>query len=108
MFARTSVWSGSPETLGQRAEHASTKVRSLVESLPGNVGYVFLIDRAGVRALTLTLWESEEAALASDAAAGRSRASTQEATGIELVERGRYHVLASSLQSASQAEGARH
>jgi hypothetical protein len=43
--------------------------------------------------MTLTLWESEEAALTSDHAAEKSRASTVEATGIELLARGRFEVV---------------
>jgi hypothetical protein len=61
-------------------------VKALVESLAGNVGYVFLLDRTQGRGLTLTLWESEQAALASAAAAEQSR-STQQATGIQLRRR---------------------
>lgn len=55
---------------------------------------MFLVDRDAGRALTLTLWDSQEAALASDQAAERSRATTMAATGVELVERGRYEVAA--------------
>ena len=98
MFARTSLWSGSPESLQRWAEHATTKVKALVESAPGNAGYVFLVDPASKRGITLTLWESEQAALATDQTAEQSRASTQLATGIQLVERGRWQVLATSLQ----------
>jgi hypothetical protein len=39
------------------------------------------------------LWESEEAALTSDQAAEKSRASTVAATGIELLARGRFEVV---------------
>ncbi len=39
------------------------------------------------------LWDSEEAALTSDRNAEQSRASTVAATGVELVERGRYEVV---------------
>ena len=45
------------------------------------------------RAFTLTLWDSEVAALASDQAAEKSRESTVEATGVELVQRGRFRVV---------------
>jgi hypothetical protein len=55
---------------------------------------VFLIDRQANQALTVTLWDSEEAALQSDQAAEQSRASTMAATGVELVDRGRYEVVA--------------
>jgi heme-degrading monooxygenase HmoA len=66
----------------------------MVAGLPGNAGAYFFVDREDGRALTLTLWESEDAALASDVTAEKSRASTVAATGVELVDRGRYEVVA--------------
>jgi heme-degrading monooxygenase HmoA len=95
MFARTSSWKGSPEALERWAEQAENVVLPFVRGLDGNLGAFFLVDRAGQKALTLTLWQSEEAAQASDVAADQSRARTIEATGIELLERGRYDVAAS-------------
>jgi hypothetical protein len=94
MVARTSTWKGSPEALERWAEHAVKRVRPFVASLPGNAGAVFLIDRENASALTLTLWESEKAALETDKNAEQSRASTVAATGMELVTRGRYEVVA--------------
>ena len=94
MFARTSRWSGDPAALDKWATHVMTKVEPMVGGLPGNAGAVFLIDRQANQALTLTLWDTEEAALASDQAAEQSRASTMSATGVELVDRGRYQVVA--------------
>jgi heme-degrading monooxygenase HmoA len=94
MHARTSSWSGSSDALESWGEHVSAHVAPFVAGLPGNAGCVFLIDREGRSGLTLTLWESEEAALASDRNAEQSRASTVAATGVELVERGRYEVVA--------------
>ena len=44
--------------------------------------------------MTVTLWDSEEAALVSDQNAEASRAATVAATGVELVARGRYEVVA--------------
>jgi hypothetical protein len=90
MFARTSTWSGSGEALERWVEHVVGQVQPFVAALPGNAGGMFLIDREGGRALTLTLWESEEAALETDRNSERSRQSTVEATGVELLERGRY------------------
>ena len=52
-----------------------------------------LIDRQAGKALTLTPWESEEAAAETDKFADQSRASTVEATGVELVDRGAYEVV---------------
>lgn len=94
MVARTSSWKGTPEALERWAEHAEKQVKPFVGGLPGNLGVVFLIDRESGTGLTLTLWESEEAAAATDTNAEQSRASTVEATGIELVERGRWDVVA--------------
>ncbi|MGE5274713.1 MAG: hypothetical protein ACM3QU_13270 [Verrucomicrobiota bacterium] len=93
MVARTSSWTGSPETLERWAEHAEKQVKPFVATLPGNVGAVFLVDRENGAGLTLTLWESDEAAAETDRNAEQSRASTVAATGIELVERGRWEVV---------------
>jgi heme-degrading monooxygenase HmoA len=94
MVARTSSWTGSPETLERWAEHVEKQVKPFVAALPGNVGAVFLIDRESGTGLTLTLWESDAAAAETDRNAEHSRASTVAATGIELVERGRWQVVA--------------
>jgi hypothetical protein len=94
MLARTSTWAGSPEALDKWAKHVDTVVKGFVAGLPGNAGSVFLVDRQGGTALTLTLWESEEAAAATDKFADQSRASTVKATGVELIGRGAYSVVA--------------
>jgi hypothetical protein len=65
----------------------------MVAGLAGNAGACFFVDLDGGEALTLTFWETEEAALASDQAAERSRESTVAATGVQLVERGRFRVV---------------
>lgn len=92
MFARTSSWTGTPDALDKWTAGVVT-VRPFIAGLEGNAGAFFLIDRAGGRALTLTLWKTEAAALASDAAADQSRARTIAATGVDLVERGEYEVV---------------
>ena len=93
MVARTSTWSGSPEALDKWAEHVTDNVSGFIAGLPGNAGGAFFVDRAGGTALTLTLWESEEAAAETDKFADQSRANTVEATGVELVDRGAYTVV---------------
>jgi hypothetical protein len=93
VVARTSTWSGSPEALDRWEEHVKHHVSGFVAGLPGNTGGAFLIDRAAGTALTLTLWDSEEAAAETDKFADQSRASTVEATGVQLVERGAYAVV---------------
>jgi hypothetical protein len=93
MVARTTTWTGSPEALNKWEEHVKTQVSTFVSGLPGNAGGMFFIDRAAGTALTLTLWESEEEAAETDKSADRSRASTVDATGVELVGRGAYEVV---------------
>ena len=96
MFARTSTWSGSPEELQKWADHAASTVKGFVEGLPGNAGVMFLVDRDSGTALTLTMWDSQDAASATDKFAEQSRASTVAATGTELLGRGSYEVVAHS------------
>lgn len=72
MFARTSTWSGSPEALQKWSENAREKVKGFVEGLPVNAGVMFLVDRESGTALTLTLWDSEGAAEATDQFAEQS------------------------------------
>ena len=92
MYARTSTWTGTPEALERWVEQTTSRVGPMVAGLPGNAGAYFLVDREAGRALTLTLWHNQDAALASDASAEESRARTVAATGVELLARGRYEV----------------
>ena len=94
MVARTSTWAGSAEELDSWCGHVASQVSGFVAGLPGNAGAVFLVDREAGRALTLTLWEDEPAAAETDRFAEQSRASTVAATGVELVARGSYEVVA--------------
>lgn len=96
MQARTSTWTGSPEALDKWAEHVALNVQPMVAGLPGNAGAYFFIDRVNQRALTLTLWATDESARSSDEAADASRARTVQATGVELLERGSYDVVGSA------------
>jgi hypothetical protein len=93
MQARTSSWIGAPEALEKWASHVREKVVPMVAGLPGNAGAYFFIDRDGGGAMKLTLWDSEESARVSDAAAEQSRESTLAATGVELLARGRFEVV---------------
>jgi heme-degrading monooxygenase HmoA len=93
MQARTSSWAGAPEALEKWVSHVREQVVPMVAGLPGNAGAYFFIDRDGGGAMTLTLWDSEESAQVSDAAADQSRESTVAATGVELLARGRFEVV---------------
>lgn len=93
MFARSSTWTGSADALGKWAADADN-VAAMISGLPDVGGAVFLLDREAGSAITLTLWETEQGALASDQTADASRAATAAKTGVELVARGRYEVVA--------------
>ena len=93
MVARTSTWMGSPEALDKWEQHVKDNVSAFVADLPGNAGGAFFIDRNEGTALTLTFWESEEAAAETDKFADQSRESTLKATGVKLIERGSYTVV---------------
>jgi hypothetical protein len=93
MVARTSTWSGSAEALDKWVAHVTGQVKGFVAALPGNAGGAFFVDRDSGTALTLTFWDSEEVAAETDRFADQSRASTVEATGVELVSRGAYTVV---------------
>jgi steroid delta-isomerase-like uncharacterized protein len=96
MYARTTSWTGTPEALEKWARDTMETVAPMVAGLPGNAGAYFFIDREAGQGLTLTLWENEDAARASDATADKSRARTVAATGVELLDRGRYELTAKS------------
>ena len=93
MVARTSTWMGSPEALDKWEQHVKDNVSTFVAGLPGNAGGAFFIDRNEGTALTLTLWENDEAAAETDKFADQSRESTVNATGVKLIERGSYTVV---------------
>ena len=93
MQARTSTWTGSSEAIETWVEHVKQNVKPMVSALPGNAGAFFLVDRPNRRALTLTIWSTDESARSSDATADASRERTVAATGVELVERGSYELV---------------
>jgi steroid delta-isomerase-like uncharacterized protein len=103
MYARTTSWTGTPEALENWARDTMETVAPMVAGLPGNAGAYFFIDREAGQGLTLTLWENEDAAGASDATAEKSRARTVAATGVELLDRGRYELTAKSRRTADKS-----
>lgn len=92
--ARTSLWSGSPDALDAWANAANERVKPMATGMPGNLGAHFFVDRERGKALTLTMWESEEAARATDETADESRRRTMDATGVRLDSADRWDVVA--------------
>jgi len=81
MFARIGWWEGSPEELDRWSLRSRNEVKPAVQAQAGALGAYWLLDRSGGRALTLTLWQSEEAMRASDEAAHRIQRGTIAASG---------------------------
>jgi mannose-6-phosphate isomerase-like protein (cupin superfamily) len=81
-FARIGVWEGSPDDL-ERWRDQCTRVKTGVQSQPGACGAYFLLDRESGRALTLTLWESEEARAASETFRSQSQETTADRSGAQ-------------------------
>lgn len=69
MHARVSTYEGEPD----RLVSAFDSVTGPLEQLDGFSGAYFLVDRAGGRGMSITLWESEEALEASVERANQMR-----------------------------------
>jgi heme-degrading monooxygenase HmoA len=59
MFARVSTYHGKPEAVNRGIQ--TTKDTLDIEQMPGFVRAYLLVDRNTGKAMTITLWESEEA-----------------------------------------------
>jgi heme-degrading monooxygenase HmoA len=95
MHARIGTWAGDGEELERWAERSRRDVVPQVTAVPGSRGVLLLLDREHGRALTITLWEDEEAMAASE----RRRDSLQQGTTAESgarVETTRYEVVDAS------------
>ena len=57
MYARVSTYTGDPDKLVEVFQVATEGLKQL----PGQAGAYFCVDREGRTALTMTLWETEEA-----------------------------------------------
>jgi hypothetical protein len=84
VIARISTWEGSAEQLDGWKTGVLNRVKPMVEKLDGNAGALFLLDRDQGRAYTITLWNDEEAARNSDAAAGGSQVRTKADSGATM------------------------
>jgi hypothetical protein len=84
MFARIGIWLGSNEELDRWITRSRDQVKPSLQSQAGVAGAYWLVDRAGQKALTITLWKSESALRASDAFAARTQATTASVSGAQV------------------------
>jgi heme-degrading monooxygenase HmoA len=105
MFARVSTYQGDPGRIDEGLDNLRENIVPRAQQMDGFKGIYFLHDRESGKALSITLWESEEAMHASEEAANRLREEAAEASGetIESVER--YEVVVFETPSAGAVGG---
>ena len=97
MFARVSTFKGSGDELDDAAVaeyRRITEERALpvAREMGGFRGLLSLVDRSTGNGLAITLWESEQAMLASEDAANKLREEATTETGDEIARVERYEV----------------
>ncbi|XAS66737.1 hypothetical protein V3C33_14805 [Micrococcaceae bacterium Sec5.7] len=95
MFARVSTYKTSPETISDAPTEETLK---RVLEIPGCRGIYFLNGKESDKALSITLWDTEEALTASQQAANSIRADTSKEQKIQILEVEEFEVTASNLQ----------
>jgi heme-degrading monooxygenase HmoA len=99
VYARVSTYQGPPDLIDQGVRFAQENILPKVGEIDGFEGVYFLVDRQSGKALSITLWESEEAMRASEQEANRLRSETAEAGGQEVMGVERYEVAISPERS---------
>jgi len=96
VFARVSTYRGDPAQIDAGLAHAREKILPRVQQVGGFEGAYYLVDRESGKALTITLWESEEAMRASEEEANRLRSESADAISATVEGVERYEVAISS------------
>ncbi len=99
MYARVSTYQGPPDQIDEGVRYARENILPRVGEIDGFEGVYFLVDRQSGKALSVTLWESEETMRASEEEANRLRSETAQAGGQEVVGVDRYEVAISPERS---------
>jgi heme-degrading monooxygenase HmoA len=95
MFARVSTYRTGPETI---SDAPTQEILKRVLENPGCRGIYFLNGKESDKALSITLWDTEEALTASQQAANIIRADTSREQNIQILEVEEFEVTASSLK----------
>jgi len=83
---------GSPEQIDEGLRYLREEILPTGKEDPGFKGLIALGDRQSGKALSITLWESEEAMRVSEEAANRLREESAEAGGDTIASVERYEV----------------
>ena len=85
MYARATTLRASPEDVQEQIDHYQEGIQS-VREISGNRGAFLLVDRSAGKAISVTLWESDEAMQASRKRADELRQQAQESPGESVDE----------------------
>ena len=107
MFARVSTYEGPPDRMQEGISHARERILPAVRNIAGFSGVLFLADRETGKALSIMLWEGEQAMQNSEEEASRLRSESAEAGGetIAGVERYEVPIFEVSLTGAGEERG---
>lgn len=86
MYARVSTYDGGVEDYDASLDAMRSDIAPRVRAMEGSVGLLSMIDRSTGRALSITLWESEEAMAASREAANQVRSQAAASMGSRIVD----------------------
>jgi len=85
VYARATTLRASPEDVQEQIDHYQEGIQS-VREISGNRGAFLLVDRSAGKAISVTLWESDEAMQASRKRADELRQQAQESPGESVDE----------------------
>ena len=105
MFARVSTYQGDPAQIDQGLDYARENILPRVKQVDGFEGVYYLVDRQSGKALTITLWKSEEALRASEEEADRLRSESAESASATIENVERYEVGISEASSSGPVTG---
>src|SRR5918995_315569 len=105
MFARVSRYRGDPGQIDEGLNYARENILPRVQQVDGYEGVYYLVDRETGKALTITLWESEEAMRASEEEANRLRSESAESASATIENVERYEVGLSEAPSSGPVSG---
>lgn len=73
MYARLSRFRENPDRIDEGTRLAEEKIVPQLESVPGFLGVISLVNREAGETVSVTFWDSEDAMRASEEAANRMR-----------------------------------
>jgi heme-degrading monooxygenase HmoA len=92
MYARVNRFQDRPESLDEAERFAEEKIVPRLQTVPGFLGVLSLVDRTTGESLAITFWESQQTMEASEAEANQLRGDVAQAAGSQIRTVDRYEV----------------